>query len=227
MKLNVYAANKVRKCKLHDVLYVPDLSFNLVSVSKAVKAGKKIEFDRTGCQFIDKSSNEIIVSAKKLGNLYYINCTEKVEKRRKGYTHGKSMFQAEKIESALLCLKEDNFEENMMRRLNTISRNDHGRRNCTFENDKISNDCTIEEDPKNDGDNDKNEAQKDDLKDDRQQQVKIESSNVGRVNFGKHDAIEHGSSKVSTTNESTKKERKTVTKQFGHKLISKFRKVFK
>ena len=37
--------NECRKCNLRDVLYVPNLSHNLVSVSKAVKAGKVVEFD--------------------------------------------------------------------------------------------------------------------------------------------------------------------------------------
>ena len=33
---------KTGKCKLHEVLYVPDLSYNLLSVSKAVEAGKVV-----------------------------------------------------------------------------------------------------------------------------------------------------------------------------------------
>ena len=37
--------NESRKCNLRDVLYVPNLSYNLVGVSKAVKAGKIVEFN--------------------------------------------------------------------------------------------------------------------------------------------------------------------------------------
>ena len=40
----------IRTCKLHDVLYVPKLSCNLFSVSKATKAGKTTRFSETGCQ---------------------------------------------------------------------------------------------------------------------------------------------------------------------------------
>ena len=37
--------NECRKRNLRDVLYVPNLSYNLVSVSKVVKVGKIVEFD--------------------------------------------------------------------------------------------------------------------------------------------------------------------------------------
>ena len=42
MKLS---GNESRKCNLQDVLYVPNLSHNLISVSKAIKAGKIVKFD--------------------------------------------------------------------------------------------------------------------------------------------------------------------------------------
>ena len=35
----------VRRCKLLDVLYVPDLAYNLLSVSKAAESGKMTKFD--------------------------------------------------------------------------------------------------------------------------------------------------------------------------------------
>ena len=37
--------NEYRKCNLRNVMYVPNLSYNIVSVSKAVKAGKIVELD--------------------------------------------------------------------------------------------------------------------------------------------------------------------------------------
>ena len=36
-------------CKLNDVLYVPKLSYNLLSVPRAAKAGKTAKFSETGC----------------------------------------------------------------------------------------------------------------------------------------------------------------------------------
>ena len=41
---------ETRKYRLQDTLYVPDLSYNLVSVSKASEAGKVARFDETGCE---------------------------------------------------------------------------------------------------------------------------------------------------------------------------------
>ena len=35
------------KCKLHDVLHVPDLPYNLLSVSKAVEKGINLKFDQS------------------------------------------------------------------------------------------------------------------------------------------------------------------------------------
>ena len=43
---------KRSKCRLHDVLYVPKLSYNLFSVSKAAEAGKVTRFNESGCQIL-------------------------------------------------------------------------------------------------------------------------------------------------------------------------------
>ena len=43
---------KIQKCKLPDVLYVPDLSYNHLSVSKAPKNGKSFEFGQSHCNII-------------------------------------------------------------------------------------------------------------------------------------------------------------------------------
>ena len=38
-----------RRCKLHDVLYVPELSYNLLSVLKAVERGVSFTFNDQAC----------------------------------------------------------------------------------------------------------------------------------------------------------------------------------
>ena len=53
--------------------YVPDLSYNLLSVSKAVEAGKVVEFDEISCRILD-ANRELITAATRVGNLYYLNC---------------------------------------------------------------------------------------------------------------------------------------------------------
>lgn len=40
----VYGRNRSRKCSLTDVLFVPELSYNLLSVHKVVEKGNKVNF---------------------------------------------------------------------------------------------------------------------------------------------------------------------------------------
>ena len=47
--------------------------YNLLSVSKAVEAGKVVEFTKTSCQLLDTNGKPITV-AMRVGNLYYLNC---------------------------------------------------------------------------------------------------------------------------------------------------------
>ena len=52
LRMNV-PNGKIQKCKLPDVLYVPDLSYNHLSVSKAPNNGKSFEFGQSHCNIID------------------------------------------------------------------------------------------------------------------------------------------------------------------------------
>ena len=61
------------RCKLHEVLYVPDLSYNLISEYKKAKAGKMIEFSETSCQLLDPN-RKLIAVATRVGSLYYLKC---------------------------------------------------------------------------------------------------------------------------------------------------------
>ena len=65
--------NECRKCNLCHVLYVPNLSYNLVSVSKAVKAGKVVEFDGKQGQ-IKSVEGKLTAIGTRIGNLYYMDC---------------------------------------------------------------------------------------------------------------------------------------------------------
>ena len=59
-------------CELCNVLYVPQLSDNLVSVSKA---GKTAEFDGARCLILG-TNRRIIAAASRVGSLYYLECTK-------------------------------------------------------------------------------------------------------------------------------------------------------
>ena len=59
--------------KLYDTLHVPDLSFNLVSVSKVTEAGWVVKFLEKECQFIN-SQKQVIARASRHGSLYLFDC---------------------------------------------------------------------------------------------------------------------------------------------------------
>ena len=72
LRMNV-PNQKIQKCKLSGVLYVPDLWHNLLSVSKVAIDGKSFEFGQSHCNIIDNKFG-VIDTATKCGNLYYLNC---------------------------------------------------------------------------------------------------------------------------------------------------------
>ena len=91
---------------LSDVLYVPALTYNLVSVIKATEMGKTVSFDKLRCQIIDEQE-EVVAVAPKIGNLYFLDCTpslpevntavneskEEIWHRRLGHLGEKSLYK--------------------------------------------------------------------------------------------------------------------------------------
>ena len=65
--------NEIKKCKLHDVLYVPALTYNLLSISRATKSGKTTEFTNNCCRITD-TEDRLIAVATRIGSLYYLDC---------------------------------------------------------------------------------------------------------------------------------------------------------
>ena len=63
----------LQELRLHDVLLVPDLSYNLLSVSKATEAGKTVEFRDNVCS-IKSHWGKRIATAGRISGLYYLNC---------------------------------------------------------------------------------------------------------------------------------------------------------
>ena len=66
-------SGRTKKCKLHDVLYVPKLSYNLLSVSRTSDAGKTARFGETSCQILD-ANRKLVAVATRVGDLYYLSC---------------------------------------------------------------------------------------------------------------------------------------------------------
>ena len=78
LEMNI-SDNKNVVCKLSDVLYVPQLSYNLLSVSKAARNGKQFQFEDSKC-YITDTKHGVIGIATKYGNLYHLNCNELKDK---------------------------------------------------------------------------------------------------------------------------------------------------
>ena len=57
---------------LHDVLYVPELPYNLLSIAKVTEFGKTARFDKSTCEIINEDE-DVVGSATKCGSLYYLN----------------------------------------------------------------------------------------------------------------------------------------------------------
>ena len=58
--------------RLNNVLYVPQLAYNLLSISKMTEMGKKIRFNEIEGRIVD-DEGELVAIALKMGNLYYLN----------------------------------------------------------------------------------------------------------------------------------------------------------
>ena len=55
---------ETNRWKLQDVLYVPKLSFNLLSVVASTKAGMLVQFTEGGCEIFD-GKNKLVATAKR------------------------------------------------------------------------------------------------------------------------------------------------------------------
>ena len=96
--------SKTYRCNLHDVLLVPDLAYNLISVAAIAKAGKQTEFFETGCKVMDAEKG-VVATGSRVGSLYYLDVKnpsqqvnlvhsqskEKIWHRRFGHLASRSM----------------------------------------------------------------------------------------------------------------------------------------
>ena len=62
--------NKEKKCTLYNVLLVPDLAYNLLSIPSASKRGKETKFSEMTCEIRD-SISKVIATGHKEGSMYY------------------------------------------------------------------------------------------------------------------------------------------------------------
>ena len=105
------------------------MKYNLLSISKASQAGKTIQFAKFGCEIIDPSSGEVLGSANKVGNLYYVDVAETSEntqkenarrKNNRSENTRKENVKRNDMEKAIESIRENNFQKEMMRRLSLM-----------------------------------------------------------------------------------------------------------
>ena len=97
VNLRVNCDGKRSSCHLRDVLYVPHLEYNLISISKAGQAGKVSRFDGSKCEIMTKEGT-VIASGVCEGSLYSLtvenecaNITSDAWHRRYGHLNYQSL----------------------------------------------------------------------------------------------------------------------------------------
>ncbi|KAF2347481.1 Zinc finger CCHC-type [Trinorchestia longiramus] len=65
---------QVKNCVVKNVLFVPELACNLISVAQNAECGKETHFNRSTCEIVDEN-NELIVAGHKVGRLYRLDCS--------------------------------------------------------------------------------------------------------------------------------------------------------
>ena len=111
------ARDNTKRIRFHDVLYVPKLQSNLLSVSKIVQGGLNVEFGALGCTVKDDHGHTLALAAR-VNNLYRMRCTKvsgsedakvaaskeeglKLWHRRMGHLNVKSLVQLPSLVSGL------------------------------------------------------------------------------------------------------------------------------
>ena len=65
--------DEVKICTLKNVLHVPDLTYNLLSVSRITDSGKLVKFPDNVCRVLTPNNDQIAL-ASKVDKLYYLKC---------------------------------------------------------------------------------------------------------------------------------------------------------
>ena len=88
-------------CTLHDVLYVPKLAYNLLSVAKAYQKKKIVKFTKSACYVLNKN-HKLIVKATKVHDVLYVpKLAYNLLSVAKAYQKKKQDYEIHKI--CLLC----------------------------------------------------------------------------------------------------------------------------
>ena len=75
--LTILPSGKHKKCKLKDVLVVPQLSYNLISVSKATQVGYSVSFKDNECK-ITRADGAVIAVGVRVGCFYHLDFQQRL-----------------------------------------------------------------------------------------------------------------------------------------------------
>lgn len=70
--LHIMNNGKPETIRVQNVLYVPELATNLLSVSQIIQTGCQVKFDKDGCRIFNKNNNQV-ADAKLTRNMYRLN----------------------------------------------------------------------------------------------------------------------------------------------------------
>ena len=76
IKIQIISEDKYKICSFQNVLYVPELAHNLLSVSQTSKLGNVVQFEDNICKIIN--GNKLAAVAHKVGKLYILDCVHDV-----------------------------------------------------------------------------------------------------------------------------------------------------
>ncbi len=97
---------KTKSCTVENVLFVPKLSYSLLSVSKASNAGKTTVFDRSGCNILNEQK-KVIAFATRVGNFYHLeHCRPKTELANTANKVNKEKLSSWRTKPAENCTRE-------------------------------------------------------------------------------------------------------------------------
>lgn len=89
LNLTVNVAGEQKKCTLHNVLCVPKLAFNLLSISKATERGKQVSFTKKGCEIRERDGGKLIAQGVRRGDIYYLDQSNKTKDESEDTRKGK------------------------------------------------------------------------------------------------------------------------------------------
>jgi hypothetical protein len=95
--MGVNEKKELVKVNISDVLYVPQLQGNLLSVNSLVKKGFKVEFAEEGCQILKENQTIVVGKAKTTGIYQLKQCDKIIPNRHESFNDSKPEF-SEKIQ---------------------------------------------------------------------------------------------------------------------------------